>query len=239
MADAEARFFRQPKVLRLTWALMMKMRHNLRMNIYPFISTAFVKLHYYYRAHETKSCHSHYKLVIAALASSAKTFNYTIPYPQIFSVMLEVCRSLSQTLPADALSTTFSLPSFNDRSLESTELSEIQQCEMEILMSHGVSKVRMPYDLIEESVIPHVKDNDTIMTQILVNHCAILCCSDFCEIPIDVNALVLAEHALSGHEIPTKVGEWLESVRALHSSSTIEQAKSSLCLQLKSVSKTK
>ena len=97
----------------------------------------------------------------------------------------------------------------------------------------------MPYDLIEESVVPHVKDNDTIMMHLLVNHCALLCCPDFCDIELDVSALVIAERAFSDQEVPDKVEEWLASVRSHHSSSTIEQAKSCLCLQLASVSKTK
>lgn len=233
----ENAFFQQPKVLRLTWTVMMKMRHDLRMNIFPYIGTAFANLHYYYRENEA-SKHALHKLIVAAFASSAKTFNCTIAYPRIFSVFLSACKVLAETLPVDTLYTTFSVNDFNDRTLTANELNEIKICEMELLTSHGLCGIRMPYDITKQFVVPYLHehpDREAIQMNLDRNHCAILCSADYLSVPIEANALVATENAFGDSQLPAEVKAWQKKVTEEYSPKTIENARRVLETALKSV----
>ena len=200
---------------RVWWAVASGLRGALGLadKLHPVISTAFVKLEYFLRRNPQRK-HPPYVVLVAAIMSSCKTFEFVPTLDDVFRAMLGYCGRLREAAREQgSLEQFLGLSDFTMRSLSGEEIAEMNQCEMEILAAHDFSAhVEQPLDYTDEKVKPFL-NNEGIEKAILRLQSMFLCSNRFFDYPHEVVALVITQKALAQCEsLPREVQEWIDDV---------------------------
>ena len=203
---------------RVWWAVAYGLRGALGLadKLHPVISTAFVKLEHFLRRNPQRK-HPPYVVLVAAIMSSCKTFEFVPTLDEVFRAMLASCQklpSLKATFEGKVAGEQFlGLSDFAVRDLRDDEIAEMNQCEREILAAHDYSAhVEQPLDYTDEKVKPFVHDENIEKTILRLQY-MFLCSNRFFDYPHEVVALVITQKALAQCEsLPPEVQEWIDDV---------------------------
>lgn len=188
------------------WSVISHARVHLKLDIYPCIQTAFAKLHYYF-AKSSDSVYPMWMLIVAAIASSSKTFDNARSFSDVFRSVLACARDVKQS--KDNVNQMIELSDLTDRRLTDDELKRTHLCEMDIMSAHDYSsRIYLACDFFHEKIEPHLaempnfKEIDNLFCKY---QCAILCFRQYTMLNLDLVACLAILSVLERYHVPDEV----------------------------------
>jgi hypothetical protein len=226
MAAQAPRTFWQGNI-RLAWTIMAQLRFMFHVELHPCMSTAFVMLHYYFRANE-KPRYPLYVLITCCSLASLKSFECMKTMQRIFVCVLDVCRSLRNAKNEASLQQVLGISDFADRPLTQDEIVSMNQCEIDILKAHSFqAKLDLSFDFTEKFVDPVLAaapNGGQTRDRISKHHCYALLSTTYLDYHTEAIAVAVTRKVLGDGDLPNPVAHWIADATGRHTPGAIEAA---------------
>jgi hypothetical protein len=200
--------------IRLAWTIMSQFRHPFKLDIHPYISTAFVMLHHYFRANR-HSQHPLYIVITCCCLASLKSFEVVQPLQTIFNALLKTCRELSQRASPASLKQILNLSEFSDRDLTNEESMAMNLCELDVLEAHNFeSHLPVSFEYTELFVYPSLQAMEPeigkkFQDDLQLGQCFALLSVHYLEYVPEAIAVAVTERVFAEYGIPEAVAVWI------------------------------
>ena len=223
----------------VSWSILSYTRNRLKIKLETCVASAFMMVHRYFMANPS-SPYSLFIVLVASLFSSCKMNECPHTMQQIYSELLRSCRDTSSRIGQQRLIDALGISSFEDREIPSIEISQINQCELDLLESNNfIMDIDTPFKHIEDNVYPFLtsfpqEQQQQIKAKLVKNICILLCFQDTAQLPSSVLAVIVTEVTFhNSYPIPQEIAEWMTDVENKKGSETLNKARE---LQAKHIS---
>ena len=196
-------------------SLLTHSRNRLKLQLETCITSAFLMIDKYYKVNK-KSPYNFFIVIVTSLFSSCKNHESAHTMQQIFSELLHCCREGANTIGAAKLMGCLGIKSFDDRPVSTSEINDINQCELDLLEANGFDLlIESPFKYIDYKVMPVIEqmppDQFKVIKQNLVKNVFIYFSSQSAaEYPNIVIAVLSTEAAFRNVcEMPIEIKNWI------------------------------